>query len=290
MIQLDRHDPGGLQRARDIVRSLGSVLVAYSGGVDSSLLLRLALDELGSERAVAVLASSPAYPDEEQAGARRLAGVMGARLIEVETHEVELDAYRRNLPDRCFHCKEELFTTLEPIRRRLRLAHLVYGATADDAEDHRPGHGSALKRGVRFPLLEAGMAKGEIRAAARGLGLPNWDKPSFACLSSRIPHGTEVTTEALAQIGAAEAALRALGFRQVRVRHHGEVARIEVEAADMERLLARRADVVSLIRKAGYTFVALDLEGYATGSLNRTWQEWERGGRSEAHRRVGRSG
>jgi uncharacterized protein len=272
MIQLDRLDVGRLERAREIVRSLGSVLVAYSGGVDSTLLLRLAMDELGAGRAVAALASSPAYPEEEQREARALARSLGARLVEVETREVELDAYRRNLPDRCFHCKEELFETLEPVRRRLDLAHVAYGATADDAGDHRPGHGSAVRRGVRFPLLEAGMGKGDIRAAARRLGLPNWDKPSFACLSSRIPHGTVVTTEALTRIGAAESALRALGFRQVRVRHHGDVARIELEPQDLERLLARRAEVVEGVRAAGYTFVALDLEGYATGSLNRTWK------------------
>ncbi len=272
MIQLDRHDPGRLVRAREIVRSLGSVLVAYSGGVDSSLLLKVALDELGVERAVAVLASSPAYPAEEQEDARALADAMKARLVEVETHEVELDAYRRNLPDRCFHCKEELFETLEPVREQLGLAHLAYGATADDASDHRPGHGSAVRRGVRFPLLEAGMGKGEVRAAARDLGLPNWDKPSFACLSSRIPHGTKVTADALGRIGAAEAALKALGFRQVRVRHHGEVARIEVEPSDLERLLALRTVVVARVREAGYAFIALDLEGYATGSLNRTWK------------------
>jgi uncharacterized protein len=272
MIQLDRVDQDHLDRAREIVRSLGSVLVAYSGGVDSTLLLRLALDELGAGRAAAVLASSPAYPEEEQEAARALARTLGARLEEVETREVELEGYRRNLPDRCFHCKEELFETLEPVRRRLGLAHLAYGATADDAGDHRPGHGSAVRRGVRFPLLEAGLGKGEIRAAARGLGLPNWDKPSFACLSSRIPHGTAVTPEALRRIGAAESALKRLGLRQVRVRHHGDVARIEVEPEDMAGLLARREAVVRGVRAAGYAFVALDLEGYATGSLNRTWR------------------
>jgi pyridinium-3,5-biscarboxylic acid mononucleotide sulfurtransferase len=272
MIQLDRHDDVRLVRARQLVRELGSVLVAYSGGVDSSLLLRLALDELGAERAVAVLASSPAYPEEEQEEARALASQLGARLVEVDTNEVELDAYRRNLPDRCFHCKEELFETLEPVRTELGLAYLAYGATADDAGDHRPGHGSAVRRGVRFPLLEAGMGKGEIRSAAQRLGLPNWNKPSFACLSSRIPHGTEVTPDVLRRIGAAEAALKGLGFRQVRVRHHDDVARVEVEPAEMERALALRDRVVDGVRAAGYTFVALDLEGYATGSLNRTWR------------------
>jgi uncharacterized protein len=271
VIQLDRLDSGKLESARGIVRGLGSVLVAYSGGVDSTLLLKLALDELG-RRAVAVLASSPAYPESEQEQARQTANLLGARLVEVDTHELELEAYTRNAPDRCFHCKEELFETLEPVRRELGLEHLAYGATADDSGDHRPGHGSAVRRGVRFPLLEAGLGKPEIRAAARQLGLPNWDKASFACLSSRIPHGTEVTLPALRRIEAAEAAIKALGFEQVRVRDHGDVARIEVEPEDIERLALARENVVKALRGAGYTFVSLDLEGYATGSLNRTWK------------------
>ena len=272
MIQLDRFESSSLGRARDIVSSLGSVLVAYSGGVDSTLLLKLALDGLGPDRAVPVLASSPAYPAAEQEAARSLAGRLGGRLLEVDTREVELEAYRQNNPDRCFHCKEELFGTLEPVRRRLALAHVAYGATADDAADHRPGHGSAVRRGVRFPLLEAGMTKSAVRSAARRLALPNWDKPSFACLSSRIPHGSPVTAEALRQIESAEAAVRALGFRQVRVRHHGEVARIEVEPGEIGRLLELRGPIVDGVRAAGYAFVALDLEGYSTGSLNRTWR------------------
>ncbi len=271
MIQLDRHDATRLDRARAIVRDLGSVLVAYSGGVDSTLLLKLALDELG-DGAVGVLASSPAYPESEQEEARALASSLGARLVEVSTDELELEAYARNNPDRCFHCKEELFDKLEPVQRELGLNHLAYGATADDAVAHRPGHGAAIRRGVRFPLLEAGMAKPEIRAAARAIGLPNWNKPSFACLSSRIPHGSQVTVEALRQIEAAEAAVKALGFAQVRVRHHGDVARIEVDGAEIDRLVAQRERVVDAVRKAGYKFVAADLEGYVTGSLNRTWQ------------------
>jgi pyridinium-3,5-biscarboxylic acid mononucleotide sulfurtransferase len=271
VIQLDRYDATRLKSAREIVRGLGSVLVAYSGGVDSTLLLRLAMDELG-DHTVAVLASSPAYPESEQEEARRLAHSIGARLVEVTTNEVELEAYTRNHPDRCFHCKEELFDKLAPVQQALGLAHLAYGATADDAGDHRPGHASAVRRGVRFPLLEAGMAKSDIRAVARELGLPNWNKPSFACLSSRIPHGTPVTVAALRKIEAAEAALKALGFGQVRVRHHGDVARIEVEAAEIPRLIAERARVASAIRDAGYKFVSADLEGYSSGSLNRVWK------------------
>ncbi|HEY8760448.1 MAG TPA: ATP-dependent sacrificial sulfur transferase LarE [Candidatus Dormibacteraeota bacterium] len=271
MIQLQRADPAALDRARAKVRELGSVLIAYSGGVDSSLLLKLALEELPG-RAVAVLASSPAYPEAEQAEARELARRLGAELVEVDTSEVELEAYVRNNPDRCFHCKEELFDTLEPVRARLGLATLAYGATADDAGDHRPGHASAVKRGVRFPLLEAGLGKAEIRLAARSLGLPNWNKPSFACLSSRIPHGTPVTVAALRQVERAEAVVKALGFAQVRVRHHGDVARVEVEPEEVQRLFEHREAVVAGLKEAGYTFVALDLEGYSTGSLNRTWK------------------
>src|SRR5258708_1702770 len=270
MIQLDRYDSSKLDRARGIVRELDSVLIAFSGGVDSTLLLKLALEELG-DRAVAVLASSPAYPESEQDEARATARSLGARLVEVEAHELELEAYTRNTPDRCFHCKEELFETLEPVRLELGLRHLAYGATADDAGDHRPGHGSAVRRGVRFPLLEAGMAKAEIRAAARQLGLANWNKASFACLSSRIPHGTEVTVPTLRRIEAAEHAIKVLGLRQVRARDHGDVARIEVEAEEMSLLLANRERVVQALQDAGYKFVSLDLEGYSTGSLNRTW-------------------
>jgi uncharacterized protein len=275
VIQLDSFDAIRLDDARRLVRDLGSVLVAYSGGVDSTLLLRLAMDEL-QEGAVAVLASSAAYPESEQSAARELARTMGARLVEVTTGEVELEAYARNHPDRCFHCKEELFDTLEPMRAELGLAHLAYGATADDAGDHRPGHASAVRRGVRFPLLEAGMAKAEIRAAARALGLPNWNKPSFACLSSRIPHGTPITVAALRQIEAAEAAVRALGFAQVRVRHHGDVARIEVDAAEIPRLVAERERIAEAVRETGYRFVSVDLEGYSTGSLNRAWKPTSR--------------
>src|ERR1051326_3537948 len=257
------------QRLRAISAELGSVLVAYSGGVDSALLLKVASDVLG-ERAVGVIATSPAYEDEETAEALRTAAAMGARVIQIETPEMENERYVANGLDRCYHCKHELFSKLIPLARELGMQTIAYGLNQDDLGDFRPGQRAAREFAVRGPLQEAGLVKDEIRAIAQYLGVPVWDKPALACYSSRIPYGTPVTIEALQKVGRAERLLRDLGFRQVRVRHHDTIARIEVSRADFPRLIDEEVNqqVVSGFKAIGYAYVTLDLQGYRSGSMN----------------------
>ena len=257
-------------RLQAICRELGSTLVAFSAGVDSTLLLKVCVDELGADKAVAVTAVSESYPSHELAQAKRLARDIGCRLMLVETNELADENYASNPNNRCFYCKQELFTTIFPIAAQEGLSTVVYGANLDDTGDYRPGMQAAKQMGARAPLLEAEMGKREIRAVSRFLGLETWDKPAFACLSSRIPYGERVTEEKLHQIDQAEVLLSEEGFRQVRVRHHGEIARIEVPPADLPRFFAdgRNERVTRGLKALGFRYVTLDLMGYRSGSLN----------------------
>ena len=245
------------------------VVVAFSGGVDSTLLARAAHDALGG-RALLVTADSETYPTSELAEARRLAAELGMRHLVVQTRELENPDYARNPLNRCFFCKEELFTTLAPIAEREGSLTLVYGANMDDLGDHRPGMQSAKQRGVRAPMIEAELTKAEIRELSRALGLSTWDKPSFACLSSRFQYGDRITAEKLRQVDAAEEIVRSLGFRQFRVRHHDRLARLEIPREEIARLWEDGRDRIILerFRRLGYTYVAVDLAGFVSGSAN----------------------
>ncbi len=260
--------PGTLTR---YLESLESVLVCFSGGVDSAYLLASAHAVLGSG-AVALTAISDSLPDEERAAAARIAAALGVRHLEVDSREGEDPEYLRNDSDRCFHCKSELYQIARREADRLGLLQVVDGFNRDDRGDHRPGRDAARELGVLSPLDQVGLGKTEIRAAARAMGLEVWDKPAAACLASRIPYGTAVTPLRLSRVGRAEAALKALGFRVVRVRDHHPVARIEVGSAEIERLLdpTLRAEVLLAVRAAGFPYVAVDLEGYRLGALNET--------------------
>ena len=254
---------------RTIVRSLERCIVAFSGGIDSALVLKIATDELG-ERATAITGESASLAQSEREGAAASAAAIGARHEILPTHELENANYRANPADRCFHCKDELYGKLSALARERDVPWIVDGFNLDDAADYRPGRKAAAKFGVRSPLAEAGFRKADVRELARKLGLDTWDKPALACLSSRVPYGTAITLDMLQQIDAAERAVLSQGISECRVRHHGEIARIEVPTHAMDRVMTPgvREAIVAGVRAAGYRYVSLDLAGYVSGNLN----------------------
>ncbi len=260
-----------LAALNSILKRLGNAVVAFSGGVDSTFLAAAAHRALGDE-AIAVTAVSASYPDGEIDRARAIADEIGIRLEIVYTEELANPEYVQNNPDRCFHCKSALADKLEEVIRNFggKYDNLLYGAIADDVGDYRPGMTAAESRGIRAPLVEAGFTKDDVRSLSKDWGLSTWDDPAAACLSSRIPYGTPVTVEALRMIDQAEAFLKSLGFPQVRVRHHEEIARIEVDPADIPRFFVggQYEQAAEVLKTIGYRYVTLDLQGYRTGSLN----------------------
>ena len=266
-------DPVVLERKQEklfsILRGLKRVIVAYSGGTDSAFLAWAAGKVLG-ENAIAITADSPSIPESHKQDAVEYAKQCGFRQEFIKTHEFENPDYLKNDPKRCFHCKDEMFRRLEEVARERGIPHVVYGVNRDDLGDYRPGQEAARQHGIKAPLVEADLGKAEIRALARQAGLPFWDRPAAACLSSRVPYGMPVTPEKLRIIEQGEEAVKALGLRQFRVRHHGEVARLEFSPEEMPKALtvemARK--LTAIFKPLGFRYVTIDLEGYRQGSLN----------------------
>jgi pyridinium-3,5-biscarboxylic acid mononucleotide sulfurtransferase len=256
-------------RLRGLIADCGSALVCYSGGVDSTLLLKVAHEVLG-QRCVAMVALSPTMAKSEREAVLKLAAEIGAHVEVTESHELSRPEFRMNPKDRCYHCKDELLDLAAPLAKRLGLSEVLLGTNTDDLGDYRPGLEAAKDHGARQPLVDATLSKAEVRALSRELGLSTWDKPQLACLSSRFPYGTEITPERLEQVDRMEDGMRALGFRQVRARWHGDIVRLEVEADALARAAEPdvRTAIVRLGRELGFAFVTVDLAGFSSGSLN----------------------
>ena len=262
MISQNKYD-----QLKQIFRDMDSLIVAYSGGIDSTLVLKVAYDCLG-DRVLGVTALSASMPAEEQKEAQEIARQIGVAHTQIISHETEDARYLANAPDRCFFCKSEVYDQLVEYAQEHGFQTIADGSNADDVGDHRPGRQAAREHGVRSPLQEAGFTKAEVRELARELGLPNWDKPAAACLASRIPYGTLITIQTLSQVEQAEAALKRLGFKQLRVRHHDNIARIEIEPDEFARILNYRDEITRSLKNLGYAYITLDLEGFRSGSMN----------------------
>jgi len=257
-----------LQRMQTLLREMNSVVVAFSGGIDSTLVLKVAHDALETQ-AIGVTAVSPTFPDIELELSRRVAAEIGARHILLPTDQLQIEDFVRNDASRCYHCKTDLYQLLGRLQHDLQLGAVVDGTNLDDLGDDRPGLVAARERGIRSPMVEAGLTKAEVRTLAKEFGLSNWDKPAAACLSSRIPHGTAITREKLSRVEQAEATLFREGFRQFRVRDHGDIARLELDNDGLAVLQdnVRRNDITQKLKEVGFRFVTVDLEGYQRGSV-----------------------